>query len=56
MVECQDLTEMAMPKSQDTMLCTETNTGRIKAESSTPERTWSFHWRGLPSQPRQSTE
>ncbi len=36
MVECQDLTETAMPKSQDTMLCTDTNTGSIKAESRMP--------------------
>ena len=56
MVECQDLTAMAMPKSQETMLCTDTNTGRIRADSSTPEIICSFHWRGLPCQPSESME
>ena len=56
MVECQDLTATAIPKSQETMLCTETKTGRIRADSRTPAMTWSFHWRGLPSQPMASTE
>ena len=51
---CQDLMATAMPKSQDTMECTDTNTGRISAESRTPAMIWSFHWRGLPSQPMAS--
>ena len=55
MVECQGLTAMAIPKSQDTMLWTETNTGRIRAESSTPAMIWSFHCRGFPCQPIAST-
>ena len=56
MVECQDLTATAMPKSQDTMEWTDTNTGRIRADSSTPAMIWSFHCRGLPRQPMASRE
>ena len=56
MVECQVFTATAIPKSQDTMLWTETKTGKISAESNTPAIIWNFHWRALPRQPIASTE
>ena len=54
MVECQDLTATAIPKSQETMLWTDTNTGRISAESSTPAMICSFHCLAFPCQPMAS--
>ena len=55
-MECHDLTDTAMPKSQDTMLCTDTNTGRISADSSTPAIICSFHCLAFPCHPRARTE
>ena len=54
MVECHDLTDTVMLKSQDTMLCTETNTGKINADSRMPAIIWNFHCRELPCQPKAS--
>ena len=54
-VECQLFTEMTMLKSKETMLCTETNTGRMRADSSMPAITCSFHCLGFPRQPMHST-
>jgi len=51
MVECQDLTDTAIPKSQETMLCTDTNTGKISAESRMPAMICSFHVWEFPANP-----
>ena len=56
MVECQPSTPICTAKSHETMLCTETNTGSTSADSSMPATVCSFHWRGVPRQPRHSTE
>ena len=55
-VECQPSTPMATAKSHDTMLCTDTNTGSTSADSSIPAIACIRHCRGVPRQPRHSTE
>ena len=51
MVAFQPSTAICTAKSHDTMLCTETKTGRMSAESRKPAMICSFHWRVLPRQP-----
>ena len=55
MVECQLFTDNTMLKSKETMLCTETNTGRMRAESNIPAMICSFHCLGEPRHPMHST-
>ena len=52
MVECHPSTPINTAKSHDTMEWTETNTGSTKADNKMPATAWSFHWRGVPLQPR----
>ena len=55
MVECQPSTPIWVAKSHETMLCTDTKTGRTNADSSIPATAWSFHCLGVPLQPRHMT-
>ena len=53
MVECHPSTPMLTAKSHETILCTDTKTGRTRAERRIPASAWSFHCRGVPRHPMQ---